>query len=277
LAPPAPIGQLWFLEPTLHDSRGPYALRPMLRCGLPLGLVVLCACVAEDPSGPPVLLVTVAGAGSPALANVLPSGQAWLLEADGRRSTAELLGALITGAEPPPLSPAGRLHLPGTALTLAERFSALGFETAGAFADLELDEALGLGQGLLHTSDGPLLASLAPSDPLGAAVAEIAGFVAAKLPRPMEDAPFAWLHLDLRGRTAEEARATFDGAWGTLAEATVAAPDCVRFALALPTAELPGAVLRVAPGEPGAAGTAPLSLLAVADLIYAAARRSEGH
>lgn len=99
--------------------------------------------------------------------------------------------------------------VPPDSHTIAERFSRYGMETAAFLSADPLREELGFFQGILHGSDLPLLMAEADQGPLRGAVDGAYTFLEDKLPRPMEDAAFLWLHLDLELIPDPQARGPF--------------------------------------------------------------------
>ncbi len=232
-----------------------------------ISCLLLSSCVVEPPSGPPAVLITVSGAGSPAAAGAMDDARVALLDADGSRSAWELLAGLLTAQEPPPPQE-GWLRLPGAATTLVEAIGSTGIETAiFAAGGASTSESGGLLQGALHVLDGPLLEALGGEDPARFAIGEAESFLLSKLPRPMEDAPFVWLHLELGALEPERARAAVDEAWGRMGAALDGRPESLRVLVVLPTPGFPGAALfaggRVEPSR----SSLPLSLFDVAPTL----------
>lgn len=160
---------------------------------------LLGACVLEDPPGPATIVVTVHPWPSNTLApaDVLEGGRALDLELVGDdpwTRAADLFAST-------PLDAAVRAEhrLPGTVSTLSERLTLEGFETGAFVSGTDFDETSGIFQGFLHLDEPWLRAgSGADEGPAGAALAAVQ-LVRLKIPRPLEDTAFAWVHLDLEG------------------------------------------------------------------------------
>lgn len=242
-------------------------MKRLHRLAAPLGAAALSACVAGEPAGPPFALLTVSGAGSPAFAEVMDEARVVLVEADGERTTWALLAALVTGVEPPRVVDGEAARLSGSTTTLFEALTAAGLETA-AFLDGEnLTEESGLLQGVFQMLDGPTLdlATDGPTDTFAAD--EALAFLGDKLPRPMEDAPAVWVHLDLRQAGSEEAASKASALWQRFGELLADRPGALMVAVALPTADLPGAaLLRGADTAPSASGL-PIPILDLAPTL----------
>lgn len=205
----------------------------------PLALLVA-GCIAQEPTGPPIAILTVSTAQPLDVAAVAPDVEAVATAPRDGRGDFELLAASFGAA--PELIAAGPFPvLPGAATTLAERATAAGFEAAAFTSGASAREESGLLQGHLHGEDEPLLASrLAAGEASPARLARTAtdgarAFVEQKLPRPMEDASYVWLHLDLTAVDAPEAERLVRDAWSAL-DGAHGDREALRVLWLLPTA-----------------------------------------
>lgn len=151
-------------------------------------LAALASCT-PTPTGPTLLWVTAGG---------LPEVPGGISVARGEHGLASDLAAALVGEPIAPLP--GEPHdvlIPAEANTLCELVSRYGLETAAYLTDAGLREEFGFLQGVLHSSDLPMLMAEASEGPLRGAVSAAYGFLEQKIPRPMEDGAFVWLHLDL--------------------------------------------------------------------------------
>lgn len=188
----------------------------------------LSGCVVEEPPGPTTVIVTAhpwpQDAPRPAavLGDATGVDVAYASDDPWRRA----VDLFATQPLPATLRDApDERYLPGAARTLTEELTAEGFESGVFTSGPRFDETSGVFQGFLHLDEGWLRAhSDADPGPLGAAFAA-AQFVRLKIPRPLEDSAFAWLHLELDGTA--NARATLDEALELLREALSADPDGV--------------------------------------------------
>ncbi len=193
------------------------------------------------PTGPTIVLITVGGLPQEQVAD--PEGpladflsKAWSAKvAPGEHGLAADLASALCGKTIEPLSGEPfEVVLPPDVDTLPEVFSRYGLETAAYLTDARLVEELGFFQGSLHGGDLPLLIAEATSGPLRGAVELAHGFLEQKLPRPMEDASFVWLHLDLGLIPEVAARGRFLGATlRNLNEALEVRPDSALALLCL--------------------------------------------
>lgn len=183
----------------------------MRRAPRPLPLLLalpwLPGCTAE-PNGPALALVTVsdlpaeAGAPEGALWPFLASAARAPLRGSGagpeRFDPAQALAELLVRS---PLEPAagapGRLVLGPEHQTLFELEANAGLETASFTTDHAYDEEFGFQQGIFQAHDMAWIEINAEASWLATAIEGARVFLAEKLPRPMEDAPCLWLHLDL--------------------------------------------------------------------------------
>ncbi|MEO0649636.1 MAG: hypothetical protein AAFZ65_03015 [Planctomycetota bacterium] len=232
-----------------------------LKLAAPLAAALLSACVAGEPAGPPLVVLSVSGAGSPAFSGAMEGARVAFLEADGERSTWEHLAALATGEEPPRVGAGERAYLPGSTSTLLETVTRAGFETAAFLDGPTLTEESGLLQGAFHLLDGPTL-ELSTDGPTDSFAADEAlAFVGDKLPRPMEDAPAVWVHLNLSGAGPEEAERKLTGLWERFVALLDEHPEALLVGVALPTPSTPGAVLLRGAGSVPSRSDVPLALL----------------
>jgi|GEM_PF-5138946 len=179
-----------------------------------LALALLPSCVVEAPPGPTTVVVTVHPwpADAPRPGVLLSEGRT-----DARVASYHLPSSatepanpwrraaeLFTG-EPVGATVRDEGRLPGSATTLAEVLTAEGFETGAFVSGERFAEASGIFQGFLHLDEAWLRAhSDADTGPLGAAFAA-AQFTRLKIPRPLEDTGFAWLHLEFAPNGATRA------------------------------------------------------------------------
>jgi hypothetical protein len=202
---------------------------------------LLGACVLEEPPGPATVVVTVHPwpAGAPEPASVLDDSRALDLALTGDDPWTRV--ADLFAVEPLEAIALDEQRLPGTVDTLSERLTLEGFET-GAFVSGDLfDETSGIFQGFLHLDESWLReGSGADGGPAGAALAA-AQFVRLKIPRPLEDTAFAWVHLDLEG--VADPRAVLEA---SLAELTTALAKDPRSVVALVDLDPTSPVARVA-------------------------------
>ena len=236
---------------------------------LPLLTLTLLAagCAVEPPSGPPFVLVTVDGVGSAGLAPLMDDGRVVQVEADESAPTWALMAALVTGDEPPASIDGQPPRVPGAAETLLESATAHGLETAAFLSDTVLTEESGLLQGAFHGYDGPTSTIAAEGDVLAWVEREAIEYIESKLPRPMEDAPAVWIHLDLVGQEIEAARSRVDELSTRLANQFSELPEAIVAFVALPTATAPSAIVvrggAVAPSR----SSLPLSIVDVAPTL----------
>jgi hypothetical protein len=184
-------------------------------------LLCLCACT-QPPNGPATLLITVSDLPTEALSSTGPltsfveAAQQLAVSGPGVDS-AGFYPSLAVGTcftrEPleVPSGAPGNVVLPGILNTLAELEANAGIETASFVTDHAFDEEFGFQQGFFQAHDMAWIELSASSGWLDTAIASAEVYLAQKLPRPMEDAPFVWLHLDLSliedpaGRSAQVA------------------------------------------------------------------------
>lgn len=170
-------------------------------------LAGLCACTGE-PNGPAALLITVSDLPAEALAPGSPlvslMGGAQPLAVSGPGAGPEsfypsqAIGSCFAReAQELPRGAPHRIVLPGRTDTLAELEANAGIETASFVTDHAFDEEFGFQQGFFQAHDMAWIEINAQAGWLDTAVAGAEQYLAQKLPRPMEDAPFVWLHLDL--------------------------------------------------------------------------------
>jgi hypothetical protein len=181
--------------------------RALLPIPLLIALPWLSGCT-EEPNGPAIALVTVsdlpaeAGQAEGPLAPFLSSAARAPLVGPGtgpeRFDPAQALGALLsrTALEPASGAP-GRLVLGPERQTLFELEANAGLETASFVTDHAFDEEFGFQQGVFQAHDRAWIEINAEASWLATAIEGARLFLAEKLPRPMEDAPCVWLHLDL--------------------------------------------------------------------------------
>ena len=182
---------------------------------LPLPTALLLVACAGDPTGPNAVLVTVSGLPDAALQTTGPLGET-LSDftvrplARGDAGLPEVIATALCGEPVAPLLGEPRdVVVPAELDTLPEALVRHGIETAAFLTDERLVEELGFLQGVLHAHDFPLLVAESEDGPLRGAVSGTHRFLVEKLPRPMEDAAFAWLHLDLALIPDPDARAGF--------------------------------------------------------------------
>ncbi|MHC4893067.1 MAG: hypothetical protein ACYTFV_06785 [Planctomycetota bacterium] len=239
-------------------------MRALLNLAL---LAALASCVPQAPAGPPVVLITVAGVGSPGVLRAMDDGRVIPITADETRSGWDLLAALQLGDEPPAPDPSGFQRIPGERTTLLEVFTTAGLETAAFLEGPGQTEESGLFQGAFHTLDGPTLALAAEDDAEVMATEEALDFVAGKLPRPNEDAPCVWLHLEHGELALEEAQARFGDVWSRTLDLLGDRPDALIVALALPTETLPAAAVFFGAGTLPSRGGIPMGLVDLTSTI----------
>lgn len=237
------------------------------------------SCVVEEPPGPATVVVTVHPwpAAAPRPAELLDEAVAFDLPASPTDPW-QRVAALFTAARSDATAPDER-RLEGSATTLAETLTAEGFETGAFLSGDTFDETSGILQGFLHLDEGWLRAhSGADTGPAGAAFAA-AQFVRLKIPRPLEDTAFAWLHLDLSGASSGDASngdassgdsadglAALESALAEVLDGLAGDPDAV---IALVDLSGSGGALAVrgpvgtARSETGASGTEPSEALAL--------------
>ncbi|QDU69826.1 hypothetical protein [Engelhardtia mirabilis] len=196
-------------------------------------LLVVAGCVAGEPTGPPVTILTVSTRSALDVGEIAPGASGTVVELNAGDSDWNRLARLMC-ADAPAVDDGPFPLLPGSAATLAERASDAGFETAAYVTGEATREEGGLLQGWFHGYDGPSLESLAPGSAERLAAYLGADFVKSKLPRPMEDASFLWVHLDLTGFDAPAAAKLAADAWRQLGEASSSRPDAVRVLALLP-------------------------------------------
>lgn len=214
---------------------------------LPLFLAApLVGCVVEDPPGPATVVVTVHPwpADAPRPAQLLGDAAAYDLPTgatDPWLRAAELFSA---GDLDPLARDEGRL--PGSATTLAEVLTAEGFETGAFVSGERFAEGSGIFQGFLHLDEDWLRAHSGLEPGAGAAALAAAQFVRLKIPRPLEDTGFAWLHLELDGEPPT--LASLESALQDLRDGLAADPAAVVALVDLTGAS--GAVAIGVSGEP---------------------------
>ncbi len=171
----------------MHRRTSRFA-RSKAALGFPIGLLTLAACT-PTPTGPTMLWITASGL--PAAPPGVPV----------TRGPYGLIGDIATALTGDPVAPLpgepGDILVPGEKDTLCELVSRYGLETAAFVTDDGLREEFGFLQGVLHSSDLPMLMAEASDGPLRGAISAAYGLLEQKIPRPMEDGAFVWLHLDL--------------------------------------------------------------------------------
>ncbi|MEZ5977729.1 MAG: hypothetical protein R3F34_05875 [Planctomycetota bacterium] len=219
-----------------------------------MAALALAGCVVEDPPAPTTVVVTVepwpAGAAAPA---ELLGGTALAVELD--RTDPWAAAATLLGVRPLTEEMRSLRHVPADVETFPERLMLEGFECGAFLSGDVFDESSGLLQGFLLV-DEPFVREAAGAD-TGARGAAFAGeqFCAQKIPRPLEDGAFAWIHLDLA--TTDDARATLEHAVAEL-ERTLAEDPAAVLVLASLDATSPGAPVAIrTAGTPAAAPADP--------------------
>lgn len=268
--PPCPAGPFpaqGARDPNLALDTAPFLVTisfPMIQRPSPLASKLLAPVAAllgslsactPTPSGPTVLWITVNGLPEVPKGATLARGDFGVV--------ADLATALTARPQSPlPGEPHDVLIQPDVD-TLPEVVSRYGLETAAYLTHDGLREEFGFLQGVLHSSDLPMLMAEAPDGPLRGAIASAFGYLEQKIPRPMEDGAFIWLHLDLELIPDPEARAEFLEATVQHFEQLLARrPDSTLIQVLFGPAEQPGSVRVRSPWSEG-----PTSELVPADLF----------